>query len=315
MCATGFVALDFETANEKRASACSIGLVKVSPSGKIIDSFSTLLKPHPDYAYFSPINIWIHGIQPEDVEDAPSWDQVYSHIRTFIGDLPIVAHNMAFDGYVLSDLTSLYNQEDILNRRFCTVRIARRILSELPSRRLPELYSHYFPGEEFEHHEALADAIACAQIFSNMQAKYSFEQLEQLCPPTGPGAIGQKTKHRKFLSTEEGLAQLKAVLASVSLRNDARTLLNQHSIAFTGVTQLAKRDAYFALVEELGGVAEKNVTKRTTILVFGIPNPAVWTDAAGSKKLLKATKLRESGSPIEVMSETDFIHFLEAEGI
>ena len=43
-----FVAIDFETANEKRGSACSVGLAKFDAAGQLVDRCYQLLRPHPD---------------------------------------------------------------------------------------------------------------------------------------------------------------------------------------------------------------------------------------------------------------------------
>lgn len=308
-----FVALDFETANEKRASACSVGLVKVNQDGDIVDTFHSLLKPHPDYSGFSPINIWVHGITEEDVADAPTWDEIYPEVRSFIGDFPIVAHNMSFDGYVLSDLAKVYEHEDLKNRRFCTVRLARRILPQLDNRRLPTVLNHYFPTLMFQHHQVLEDAIACAKIFARMQQDYSYEELEALCPQTGPGALSRKLQRGQTASQGITDPRLREVFEKLTNGSGNLKPLTGHAVAFTGKNILGQRSEYQILVEKLGGKAESSVTKKTTILVFGIPNPASWKTTAGSSKLLKATKLREEGTGIEVMSEADFIHFLEAE--
>ena len=48
-----FVAIDFETANEKRASACSLGLVVVKNS-QIVDKRYYLIKPKE--LRFAPMN-------------------------------------------------------------------------------------------------------------------------------------------------------------------------------------------------------------------------------------------------------------------
>lgn len=68
-----FVALDFETANGKRASACSVGLAKFDDNGQLAGTFHSLIKPHPEHSFFQPANIWVHGIRPDDVADAPEW--------------------------------------------------------------------------------------------------------------------------------------------------------------------------------------------------------------------------------------------------
>lgn len=46
-----FTAIDFETANASRDSACAIGLVTVK-DGRIIDEYYKLIKPK--YIYFNP---------------------------------------------------------------------------------------------------------------------------------------------------------------------------------------------------------------------------------------------------------------------
>ncbi|WP_054951763.1 3'-5' exonuclease [Flaviflexus massiliensis] len=179
-----FVSIDFETANENRGSACSVGLIRYV-DGVEQESFTTLLRPIEELNYFSWRNINVHGITPDDVVGAPEWSEVDGEIRDLIGDLPIVAHNMAFDGYVLSDLAGLYGLPTMDNRRFCTLRLARKVLAEIPQKRLNAVFGHYFPHETFQHHEALADARACGMIFSRMIDDYGVDELERLCPPTG----------------------------------------------------------------------------------------------------------------------------------
>ena len=63
MAQNAFVALDFETANGKRTSICSVGMVKVIDN-QITESFHTLVNP---FDYFTETNINVHGIHPEDV--------------------------------------------------------------------------------------------------------------------------------------------------------------------------------------------------------------------------------------------------------
>ena len=47
--------------------------------------------------------IAVHGIQPDDVQNAPDFAFVYPHMLDFIGNLPVVAHNAAFDMNVLHE--------------------------------------------------------------------------------------------------------------------------------------------------------------------------------------------------------------------
>ena len=44
-----FAAIDFETANEQRASVCSVGIVIVR-EGEIVDTYYSLIRPEPEHA-------------------------------------------------------------------------------------------------------------------------------------------------------------------------------------------------------------------------------------------------------------------------
>lgn len=297
-----FVAIDFETANEQRRSACAIGLVAFDGQGTITDRFYTLLRPHADVDYFNPVNVWIHGITAEDVADAPEWSDVREYIADFIGDRPLVAHNMAFDGYVLSDLDATYGHPALTNPRLCTLRMARQILAtELERKNLDAVLNHYFPGESFNHHEASADAETCGRIFARMQEEYGFDHLVELCPPNG------SPRRRRPAQTVANQGVVDELLTHYG---DSTALMGER-VTITGTLQRGQRADVQKLIESLGGAVEKNLTKKTTILVVGIPNPAAWSEgSSGSRKLAKATKLREAGSPIEVLTEEEFFHRL-----
>ena len=79
-----FTAIDFETANGASASPCAVGLVKVV-EGKIVDTFSTLIKPPYPNDWFATGNIEVHGIHPQDVVKAPSWAEALEQMLSFIG--------------------------------------------------------------------------------------------------------------------------------------------------------------------------------------------------------------------------------------
>ena len=74
-----FIAMDFETANGKRYSACSLALTVVR-NGQIADEFYTLINPHTK---FFRRNTQIHGIHERDVQNAPDFPEVWEHINQF----------------------------------------------------------------------------------------------------------------------------------------------------------------------------------------------------------------------------------------
>ena len=91
-----FVAIDVETANSFRGSVCELGLIRIV-DGVVDETFTSLVRPHTDHAHFDAINISIHGIRPAEVGDSPEFVDLWPSIQEFIGELPLVAHNAAFD--------------------------------------------------------------------------------------------------------------------------------------------------------------------------------------------------------------------------
>ena len=93
-----FASIDFETATAARDSACAVGLVIVD-DGEITKSESRLIQP-PGNRYDS-FNISIHGITPNETDDANPFDLVWPEIAELIGPRVAIAHNAAFDISVL----------------------------------------------------------------------------------------------------------------------------------------------------------------------------------------------------------------------
>lgn len=200
-----FVAIDFETANPKRGSACSVALVRFDESGRAAGALSTLLRPHDSMGEFHPINRGVHGIGPGDVAAAPQWHQFHPHMLAFVGDLPLVAHNMPFDGKVLDELSGLYRLPLHGGPRLCTLRLARSLLKgELEKMTLPAVYRHCFPRESFTHHRAEDDAMAAGRIFARWQAEHGIERLMQHGQGQGTRGEARRSPSRGAASGSRG---------------------------------------------------------------------------------------------------------------
>ena len=155
-----FIAMDFETANRKRASACSLALVVVQQN-RVVDSFYTLINPQMQ---FDPQNIRIHGITPDMVQDQPTFDRVWPHIQMFYTPGRIVtAHNAPFDVSVLRLTLDRYGIAAPRYQVIDTVKTSRQFLPKLPNHRLDTVSAALkIPLEH--HHNSLADSYACARI-------------------------------------------------------------------------------------------------------------------------------------------------------
>ncbi len=156
-----FVAIDFETANGIRSSVCAVGIVVVR-NRKIVDSFYSLIRPVPNY--YSYWTTEIHGLTKEDTDHAPTFPEVWREIECRIAGLPLVAHNKTFDAGCLKAAFAEYDMEYPGYEFYCTLRASRRQLGKsLPSHKLNIVAA--VCGYNLEnHHNALADAEACAAI-------------------------------------------------------------------------------------------------------------------------------------------------------
>ncbi|MTJ79736.1 MAG: 3'-5' exonuclease [Telmatospirillum sp.] len=153
------VALDFETANESRSSACALGLSWLAPDGGL-STESRLIRPHEPR--FSGMNIAIHGIHPEDVAGQPEFPEVWSSmIADRTPDL-VLAHNASFDISVLRACFDLYGLPWPTFSYLCTVKLARALWPDLPDHKLSTVARHL--DVELVHHHAGSDAMACAAI-------------------------------------------------------------------------------------------------------------------------------------------------------
>ena len=156
-----FTAIDFETANSSPASACSVGLVRVR-DGRVVATASWLIQPPAGHDEFQEWNVRIHGIRPEDVLGADSWVAQFDRLCGFAGADVLVAHNAGFDVNVLRRASEVTDLVCPPYRSLCSLQVARKTY-ELDSYRLPKAAAAA-GFAEFSHHDALADARACAQI-------------------------------------------------------------------------------------------------------------------------------------------------------
>lgn len=154
-----FTAIDFETANGKRNSACSLGLVRVE-NGIIIESRDWLISP-PEM-YFHPINVGIHGITEEDVMNKPSFNYIWEEVEDYLHGEMVIAHNASFDVSVLRACLETYGLQFPDFDYMCTVQISRNIWPNMPNHKLNTM-AHMF-DISLKHHDALEDTLACAKI-------------------------------------------------------------------------------------------------------------------------------------------------------
>lgn len=171
-----FIAFDFETANFQKHSACSVALVCVQ-NNQIVDQFYSLIQPETDFHWK---NIQIHGIRPADVVDAPKFPEVWEKIRHYFQpNHVIVAHNAPFDNSVLKGCLAYYDLPFQPYMSLCSVQTSRRLYPHFKNHKLNTV-SAELAIELHDHHNALADSQACAEIILHQVQEFGEEALKPL---------------------------------------------------------------------------------------------------------------------------------------
>ncbi|MDI3330466.1 MAG: exonuclease domain-containing protein [Micrococcus sp.] len=182
--ALDFTALDFETANGFRGSPCSVGLVRVR-GGQPVERAYWLMRPPSGFDRFDARNVRIHGITAEQVAAAPRFGDLFADLADFIGDDPVVAHNAGFDIGVIESALEVSGLDIPQLDYACSLVMARRTY-DLPSYALPVAARE--AGYELKnHHDALADAEACARIMIDVVSRRTASPA-QAAGPVGAGA-------------------------------------------------------------------------------------------------------------------------------
>ena len=152
-----FAAIDFETANYRADSACAVGIVIVR-NGEITARIEQLLRPPTADFVFTHI----HGLSWDDVKAAPTFGDCWPDLRTQLDEVSFfAAHNAPFDRGVLDACCATFAVPRLAQPFACTVRIARSVWNIRPTK-LPDVCRHL--GIPLRHHDAGADAYACANI-------------------------------------------------------------------------------------------------------------------------------------------------------
>jgi DNA polymerase-3 subunit epsilon len=157
-----WVVVDVETtggAAGRGDRVTEVAAVRVS-GGEIRETYSTLVNPGRS---IPPMIVSLTGITEAMVRTAPPFEEIAHRVHEVIGGRVFVAHNAGFDWGFLSAEMDRATGRRLAGRQLCTVRLARKLLPELPSRSLDALALYY--GLEIEsRHRALDDAVATAHV-------------------------------------------------------------------------------------------------------------------------------------------------------
>lgn len=148
-------------------------------NGKMKDRFETLINPQQ---HIRKSSMAVHGITEEDVKDAPTEAEVMPMILDFIGDYPIVAHNVIFDYSFINEASIRTTGNPITNPRIDSQMMFKEIYPDLESCGLEALMNKF--NVEFDtRHRAMADTEGLAKAYPELKKLYEKKyawQIQQL---------------------------------------------------------------------------------------------------------------------------------------
>ena len=187
------IAIDFETANERRDSACAVGLAWIE-DGRVTHRAYSLVRPRE--MRFEPGNMRVHGIRPDDVQAAPDLPRALEPFMADLASTLILAHNAAFDVAVLCGTLAAHGEIAPRLTYICTRTMARRAWPHESRFGLAALAAKV--GVSFRHHHAEEDAHACARVALAAAAQAGTDRIGEAADRLGirPGLVDGPLRER-----------------------------------------------------------------------------------------------------------------------
>ena len=286
-----FVALDVETANGDMASICQIGLARFA-DGALVETWSSLVDPED---WFSPMNISVHGIEPEMVVGQPKLPAIAERINSMLGGR-ISVHHTHFDRIAIHRAFSKYELPPPQTTWLDSARVTRRTWIDLSHTGYGLSNVCERIGYKFKHHDALEDAKAAGYVLlaAIEESRLDLEAwLHRVSQPLDPSITNYSGRIERDGNVDGPLSGEVAV--------------------FTGALEIPRSEAA-DLAASIGCQVTPGVTKKTTLLVVGDQDIKKLGGHEKSSKHRKAEEMIQQGQAIRILCESDF-RFLVSEAM
>lgn len=288
-----YIAIDFETANQNRVSACALGLAFIKHD-RIAFNTSFDIKP-PEKEKFASRNIEIHGITAEDVDYAMTFDELWeSELSKYFNNNLIIFHNASMDLSVLRNLFEHYLIQNYEIEYLDTMRLAEKTGNPKKLRELAEQFEI-----EFENlHDPKEDAKVCAYVFGELVEIYpNYKELY--------GKLSFRETKNKIKQKQVSLEVKNENLDYIQTYSLSKEQVNQIEIygkgfIFTGEITTERSEAK-KIITNNGGIIKSSITSKVDFVIVG-------TDF-GWSKIQKVHNLNtEKKCEIRILTNSDFEH-------
>lgn len=288
-----YIAIDFETANNSRISACAVGLVFVKDN-KIVHSFKELIKP-PSSETFLSTHTRIHNIRSIDVKNAKNFKELWDEqLSKYLLTNLIICHNTSMDISIMSQLATYYNIDGFDIEYIDTMVIAKD--KGLPTK-LESLALHY-NIKYSDLHDPENDAKLCVEIFNELQDV--IPNLADYKRRAFPAEKISIPAYRRGALRIKGDRESNKVIRRYRVSKEDMDQFQISGKAFLITGQLSDyREAFYELIESSGGVIKKGVSSKVDYVIVG--------EDYGWAKIDKVDEYNSNGkAEIKFLNEDDF---------
>lgn len=296
-----FVAIDFETATANTNSACALGIAVVR-NLEIAETWYHLIQP-PNNRY-EESTIYIHGITPAQTEHEQPFDAFWNDIKHFFTeDTLILAHNARFDISVLRN--SLSNEKLIPNFQYAdTLTMVKGVVD---GRHGLDACCDFFGIDLQNHHNALDDAIACANV-AMCCVKYAgcntFQDYVKQISLQKNNFRPRQKRANPYAAKAVKLSEISATVEQFDFTHP----LYQKNVVFTGDLTIERAQAVQLAVNK-GAIVKSGVSAKTHIVVIGTHGQSA--NAPMSSKETRARELIAAGKDLRLMYEDEFLKLVQ----
>ncbi|MFH1218325.1 MAG: exonuclease domain-containing protein, partial [Candidatus Peregrinibacteria bacterium] len=283
-----FISLDLETTgiNPDKDKIIEFGAVKFDLKGNT-ETLQTLI--HPGIT-LPEIITHITGITDEDLKNAPPFQEKAEEISAFIGDLPIIGHNIQFDTSFLRN-----HHIELKNPEYDTVQLASILFPGLNSYSL-EILTHLLDLKHKDKHRALDDAVAAMELFLKLKDKFQeldpdlIKKIHSLCEKT-------QWPTAKFLKTLPPTKSKTHILPPLTALPKSPLPENYKELLNTKKSQLFQiSPPYYSLIQSLAKDAHKDTYISVPHMLFHDLTPTLpdsITKIDSPKKYISQRRLSE----------------------
>jgi len=288
-----YVVIDIETTglSSEYDEIIEVSAIKISDNIKV-GSFSSLINPNRD---ISPFITELTGITNKMVQGKPTIAEAIPALHEVIGNNILVGHNVNFDINFLYDRYEKYSTLPLENRFIDTMRISRKLHTDLARHRLADI-ADYYQIDLTGSHRSMRDCEITNQCFQKMKNDIimQYEDIDKF--------KDYFYSKKVYPVVKEGAKQIHTDKVEFDISHP----LYGKRVVFTGALDRMIRKVAMQMVADLGGINEDNITLNTNYLIIGNYDYCSTIVDGKSTKQKKAEGYKLKGREIDIISENVF---------